>query len=169
RLGVKVYYGDASRIELLEAAGCARAELFVLAVDDAEEALDIARTVREHFPRLRIIARARDRPHFIEMRRAGIEEVHRETFAAAYEAGVGALRALGYRAHTAHRLAQRWREHEERELQQLIQLWGQGDDVVFARARLAMEEAERLLRVEQATAHEDLDAAWNNESLRSER
>lgn len=169
RLGIKVYYGDASRIELLEAAGCARASLFVLAVDDAEEALGIARTVRQHFPRLRIIARARDRPHFIEMRRAGVAEVHRETFAAAFEAGIAALRALGYRAHTAHRLAQRWREHEEREIEQLIEVWGQGEDVVFARTRLAMEEAERLLRVDDPTVYDRLDAAWDNESLRSER
>ena len=63
----------------------------------------------------------------------GIEEVHRETFAAGYEAGIAALRALGWRAHTAHRVAERWRKHEDRELAELQKLWGQGDDVYFAR------------------------------------
>jgi hypothetical protein len=95
--------------------------------------------------------------------------VHRETFAAAYEAGIAALRALGYRAHTAHRLARRWRDHEERELDELMRLWGQGEDVIFARSRFAMEEAERLMREEDPTVYEQRDAAWDNESLRDER
>ena len=169
RLGIKVYYGDASRVELLEAAGCARAKLFVLAVDEPEEALRIAHAVKQQFPHLRIIARARDRPHAVELRRLGIADVHRETFAAGFEAAIGALRALGYRAYTAHRLAQRWRDHEERELGELVALWGQGDDVVFARARFSMQEAERLMREEDPTVYEERDAAWDNESLRAER
>jgi glutathione-regulated potassium-efflux system ancillary protein KefC len=169
RLGIKVYYGDASRVDLLEAAGCAHASLFVLAIDDAEEALRIAHTVKQQYPRLPIIARSRDRPHTIELRRAGVSEVHRETFAAAYEAGIAALRALGYRAHTAHRLARRWRDHEERELDEMLKLWGQGEDVLFARTRFAMEEAERLMREEDPTVYEERDAAWDNESLRDER
>jgi glutathione-regulated potassium-efflux system ancillary protein KefC len=169
RLGVKVYYGDASRIDLLEAAGCARASLFVLAVDEPEEALRIARAVKQQYPHLRIIARARDRPHAVELRRLGIADVHRETFAAGFEAGITALRALGFRAYTAHRLAHRWRDHEERELGELVAIWGQGEDVVFARTRLAMQEAERLMREEDPTVFEERDAAWDNESLRNER
>ncbi len=169
RLGIKVYYGDASRMDLLEAAGCARASLFVLAIDDAEQALEIAKTLKQHYPNLPIIARSRDRPHTIEMRRAGVADVHRETFAAAFEAGISALRMLGYRAHTAHRLADRWRAHEERELDELVRLWGQGEDVIFARSRFAMEEAERLMREEDPTVFEQRDAAWDNESLRDER
>jgi glutathione-regulated potassium-efflux system ancillary protein KefC len=168
RLGVKVYYGDASRVELLEAAGCARATLFVLAIDDAEVALAVAKAVQQHFPHLTIIARARDRPHYFELRRLGVRQVHRETFAAGYEAGIAALRALGYRAHTAHRLARRWRDHEERELDELIELWGKDQEFYFARARLAMQEAERLMREEDPTVHEVRDAAWNNESLRGD-
>jgi glutathione-regulated potassium-efflux system ancillary protein KefC len=97
RLGVKVYYGDASRLDLLNAAGCGRAKLFVLAVDDMEVANHIAATVRKHFPTLRILARARNRPHYYQLRRLGIEVVHRETFASAYEMGIAALRELGYR------------------------------------------------------------------------
>ncbi len=167
RLGIKVHYGDASRIELLHAAGCTHAELFVLAVDDAEVAVTIAKTVREHFPSLRIIARARDRRHYMELRRAGIPEVHRETFASGYEAGIGALRALGFRAHTAHRLAKRWRDHEERELEAVIHLRESDEEAYFARARLAMQEAERLMREADPDKLGETDAAWDNSSLRS--
>jgi voltage-gated potassium channel Kch len=169
RLGVKVHYGDASRLDLLQAAGCGRAELFVVAIDDRERALQIVHAVRRHYPKLRIIARARDRPHLMELRRAGVAQVHRETFAAGYEAGIDALRALGYRAHTAHRLAQRWRAHEEHELDEQLQIWEQGQDAVFARARLAMQEAERLMREEDPQVLQERDAAWDNESLRHDR
>ena len=168
RLGVKAYYGDASRVELLHAAGCERARLFVLAVDDAAEATKIAESVRKHFPHLKILARARDRPHFFELKKLGLQHVHRETFGSAYELGIVALRELGYRAYTANRLARRWRDHEERELEELAQVWGEGRDAYFARAKRAIDEAERLMRDEDPQVYVDRDAAWDNESLRAD-
>jgi glutathione-regulated potassium-efflux system ancillary protein KefC len=170
RLGVKVYYGDASRTDLLHAAGCGRARLFVLAVDDAATATKIAENVRHHFPKLTILARCRDRPHYWELRRLGCQRVFRETFSSAYETGIAALQVLGYRANTAHRLARRWRDHEEKVLEELGELWGKGDrDTYFRRTRGAMEEAERLMREEDPTVFEERDAAWDNESLRADR
>ncbi len=168
RLGIKAYYGDASRIDLLHAAGCERAKLFVLAVDDKEEATKIAHTVRQHFPHLKILARVRDRPHYFELRAMGIRHAYRETFGSAYETGIQALIELGYRSHTAHRLARRWRDHEERELEQLAGLWGTDRTAYFARMRQALEEAERLMREADPVAMTDRDAAWDNESLRSD-
>jgi monovalent cation:proton antiporter-2 (CPA2) family protein len=166
RLGIKVHYGDASRLDLLEAAGCARADLFVLAIDDAERAVAVAQEVRRNFPKLTIVARAFDRPHYIELRRAGVTIIHRETFASAFEAGIAALRVLGYRAHTAYRIAQRWRAHEEKELGELMKIWDQDEDVRFARVRLGMQEAERLMREEDPQVYVQRDAAWDDESLR---
>ena len=168
RLGIKVYYGDASRTDLLHAAGCEHAKLFVLAVDDAAEATKIAENVRKHFPRLTVLARCRDRPHYWELRRLGIARVFRETFGSAYETGIAALQVLGYRANTAHRLARRWRTHEERLLEELGELWGSGDrDTYLRRARGALDEAERLMRDEDPEVFVERDAAWDNESLRA--
>jgi glutathione-regulated potassium-efflux system ancillary protein KefC len=170
RLGIKAYYGDASRIDLLHAAGCSHAKLFVLAVDDAEVATRIAETVRHNFPHLTILARCVDRPHYWRLRQLGVRKVFRETFGSAYETGIEALKHLGYRAHTAHRLAQRWRHHEESELEELGTLWGQGDrDAYFVRARRAMDEAERLMRDEDPTVYVENSAGWDNESLRADR
>ncbi|HSK05767.1 MAG TPA: monovalent cation:proton antiporter-2 (CPA2) family protein [Kofleriaceae bacterium] len=167
RIGVKVYYGDASRTDLLHAAGCAHAKLFVIAVDDKEEATRIAEHVRHHFPKLEILARCRDRQHYWELRRLGCIAVFRETFGSAFEAGVEALKQLGYRANTAHRLARRWRDHEERILEDLGQHWGtQG---YFGRVKQSMDEAERLMRDEDPTVYEERDAAWDNEALRADR
>jgi monovalent cation:proton antiporter-2 (CPA2) family protein len=169
RLGVKVYYGDASRLDLLHAAGCARATLFVLAVDDPAESNKIAEEVRKHFPHLRLLVRARDRPHYFQLRRLGVTRPYRETFGSAYEMGVEALRELGYRNHTAHRLARRWRQHEEREIEELAALWDVDRATYFATARRAMEEAERLMRDEDPQVFQDRDAAWDNESLRADQ
>jgi monovalent cation:proton antiporter-2 (CPA2) family protein len=169
RLGIKVHYGDASRVELLHAAGCERARLFVLAVDDAAEATRIAERVRHHFPHLPILARCRDRPHYWALRRLGVKRVFRETFGSAYETGIAALQELGYRAHTAHRLAQRWRHHEESVLEELGEIWAADRANFFQRTRSALEEAERLMRDEDPTLLTERDAAWDNESLRAER
>jgi glutathione-regulated potassium-efflux system ancillary protein KefC len=168
RLGIKAYYGDASRLDLLRAAGCERARLFVLAVDDAAECTRIAEQVRKHFPHLHIVSRARDRPHYLELRHLGVDSVHRETFAAGYEMGIEALRRLGYRSHTAHRLARRWRDHEEREIEELVQLRGFDSDMFIERMRRAIDEAERLMRDEDPIVYDERDAAWDNESLRAD-
>ena len=168
RLGIKAYYGDASRLDLLRAAGCERAVLFVLAVDDAAECTRIAREVRKHFPHLEIVSRARDRPHYLELRNLGVKSVHRETFAAGYEMGIEALCRLGYRRHTAHRLARRWRDHEEREIEELVQLSGVNRATFIERMRRALDEAERLMREEDPVVYEERDAAWDNETLRAD-
>ena len=167
RLGVPVYYGDASRTDLLHAAGCEHAKLFVLAVDDKEEATKIAENVRHHFPHLKILARCRDRQHYWELRKLGCIRVFRETFGSAYEAGIESLIQVGYRSYTAHRLARKWRDHEERTLEDLGQHWGtQG---YFAQAKARMEEAERLMRDEDPVVYQERDAAWDNEALRADR
>jgi monovalent cation:proton antiporter-2 (CPA2) family protein len=172
RLGVKVYYGDASRLDLLHAAGCARAKLFVLAVDNAAESTKIAEEVRKHFPHLTILARCVDRQHYYTLRELGIDKVFRETFGSAWETGVEALRAMGYRANTAYRLGRRWREHEEKLLEdQLVMRRSATPDseVMVARVRRGMDEAERLMGGEDPTRLDAEHAAWDNESLRADR
>jgi len=168
RLGIKAYYGDASRLELLHAAGCEHAKLFVLAVDDQQASNRIAEQVIHHYPNLPVIARCRDRQHYWELRKIGVKQVFRETFAASYETGVAALRILGYRAFTANRLAQKWRVHEEALIEELGKMYGEVDqDTMFAKARVAMGEAERLMRQEDPSKPDV--GGWDNESLRADR
>ena len=169
RLGIKVYYGDASRMDLLQAAGLAHAKLFVLAVDGKEEATRIAEAVRHNFPDVPILARARDRQHYWDLRSLGVHKVFRETFAAAWETSIEALKVLGYRAHTAHRIARRWRDHEEAVLEELGSLWGTDRKEYFNRVKQGMEEAERLMRDEDPQVFEERDGSWDNESLRADR
>jgi monovalent cation:proton antiporter-2 (CPA2) family protein len=168
RVGLKAHYGDASRLELLVAAGCAKARVFVLAVDEPEKSLDIAQMVRKHFPHLPIIARARDRPHFYRLVRVGPDVIVRETFGSAVEAGMAAMRKLGFRAYQCERLARAFRRHDEASLNRLSTLFGQDQKVVFAAARQALEETERLMHQESRRGFGNDDPGWDNESLRAD-
>jgi glutathione-regulated potassium-efflux system ancillary protein KefC len=168
RLGIKVYYGDASRVDLLHAAGCEHAKLFIVAVDDAATGTKIVENIRQHFPHLTILARCVDRPHYFELRKLGVRKVFRETFGSAYETGIEALKHLGYRAHTAHRLARRWRDHEESVIEELGDLWRGDRATYFQRAKGALDEAERLMRDEDPTVYAERDGGWDNESLRAD-
>lgn len=94
RFGNKIYYGDASRLQLLRAAGVQDARLFVLAVDDVEASLKIAELMRMHFPQVPVIARARNRTHLMRLRELGVKQVRRETWLSSVDMGKQALRVL---------------------------------------------------------------------------
>ncbi len=113
RFGNRIYYGDASRLELLHAAGAAKARLFVLAVDDPAKSVQIAELLRHHFPRLPIIARARNRVHLFRLRDAGVSNIIRETFGTGLEAAAAALVALGRTPEDAARTVALFRQHDE--------------------------------------------------------
>ncbi|MEW5741681.1 MAG: monovalent cation:proton antiporter-2 (CPA2) family protein [Myxococcota bacterium] len=168
RLGQKVYYGDASRLDLLVAAGCNQARLFVLAIDEPEKSVEVAELVRRHFPNLPILARARNRQHYYRLRRLGITAIFRETLGTSLELGAAALKHLGVRAHTAHRIAQRWREHDEAALEDMLKYAGEAQDVWLSEAKKALENFERAMRDELTGNTTEKDPGWDNESLRDE-
>ena len=111
RFGWQVYYGDATRLDLLRSAGAETARLFVLAIDDVEQSVAVAKLVREHFPHLGIVARARNVSHYYQLRNLGIEAVERETLDSALMSGRSALERLGLERHQARTLALRFRRH----------------------------------------------------------
>ena len=116
KFGNKVYYGDASRLELLESARTRDAKLFVLAIDDVEASVKTAALVRRHFPDLPILARARNRVHYYRLRDLDIEAAERETFRSSLETARQALEVLGLEAAQAARAVDLFRQHD---LQQL--------------------------------------------------
>ena len=116
RFGNKVYYGDASRLELLESAKTRDAKLFVLAIDDVEASVKTAALVRKHFPDLPILARARNRVHAYRLLDLGIESIERETLLSSLETARKALVQLGLEAAQATRAVEIFREHDARQL-----------------------------------------------------
>jgi glutathione-regulated potassium-efflux system ancillary protein KefC/glutathione-regulated potassium-efflux system protein KefB len=113
RFGNRLYYGDASRLEMLRSAGADQAQLLVLAIDDVEASIRTAEVARRHFPRLRILARARNRQHAFRLLEAGVTEIWRETFASSLEVAEAALVALGTTREVAASQVRRFRAHDE--------------------------------------------------------
>ncbi|MGZ3722450.1 MAG: monovalent cation:proton antiporter-2 (CPA2) family protein, partial [Bdellovibrionales bacterium] len=95
KFGFKVYYGDATRLDLLEAAGARSAEVLVVAVDKEEDSIIIVDLAKEHFPHLRIVARARNMSHVFKLMDRGIEIWERETFDSSLRMGSEVLKLLG--------------------------------------------------------------------------
>jgi glutathione-regulated potassium-efflux system ancillary protein KefC len=118
RFGNKVYYGDATRLELLESARARDAKLFVLAIDDVEASIRTAALVRKHFPDLPILARARNRVHLFRLRDLDIHAVERETFLSSLETARQALMHTGLDAAHAERAVALFREHDVKLLEQ---------------------------------------------------
>ena len=109
--GYRVFYGDATRLDLLRTAGAASAKIFVLAVDDVEQSLKIVDLVKDHFPQLQIVARARDVPHWNALRDRGVMRVERELFESSLRSARSVLELLGQPPHEARQSAMRFRQH----------------------------------------------------------
>jgi glutathione-regulated potassium-efflux system ancillary protein KefC/glutathione-regulated potassium-efflux system protein KefB len=116
RFGNKLYYGDATRIEMLRSAGAADAQVLVLAIDDVEASLKTAEIARRHFPGLRILARARNRQHTFRLMELGVTEIWRETFSSSLEVAEQTLVALGTSREAAVAQVRRFRQHDEQTL-----------------------------------------------------
>ena len=152
--GNKAFYGDASRRDLLEAAGAAEAKLLIIAVDLPDKTRDIINTAREHFPHLVIMARAVDRRHAYELVRLKVASFRRETFDSALHLGVDALKALGVKSHTAERAGKLFDEHDHQSLEKLADIWG--DDASYGVAvRQRLEDLTAVLQEDQETPTED--------------
>ena len=109
--GYRVFYGDATRLDLLRTAGAAQAKILVLSVDNVEQSLKIVDMVQENFPNLQIVARARDVPHWNALRDRGVMRVERELFDSSLRSARTVLELLGQPAPAAQQAAERFRQH----------------------------------------------------------
>ena len=117
--GYQVFYGDASRLDLLRTAGAASARVLVVAVDDPQQSLAIVDLAREHFPHLQLVVRARDVTHWNELRDRGVLHVERELFEASLRSARTVLELLGQAPHEARRIAMRFRRHNHALFEQM--------------------------------------------------
>ena len=116
KYGNKVYYGDASRLDLLRAAKADKAIIFVLAIDDPAASLRTAETVVKNFPHLTIFARARNRKHAYQLMDLGVRNINRETFLSSLDVAQSVLMSLGSSRAESDRAVETFRKHDERRL-----------------------------------------------------
>jgi len=113
RFGNQIYYGDASRLELLRASHAENAEVFVLAIDDVEASVKTAELVRQYFPHLKVFARARNRQHAFRLMDVGVRYIIRETLVSSLEMSVQVLESLGLSKSKAVETVHQFRVHDE--------------------------------------------------------
>jgi monovalent cation:proton antiporter-2 (CPA2) family protein len=154
RFGNKVYYGDASRLDLLRAAGAATARVLVLAIDDVDASIRTAQLVRAQFPKLKVLARARNRQHAFALMDAGVTAIIRETYVSSLEMAGRVLEAVGESRAEARAAVQKFRQHDEATLAAQYQV--KEDDAKFqATTRAAAQQLEKLFEADQATPRVD--------------
>lgn len=159
RFGFKVFYGDATRLDLLEAAGAAKARAIVVAVDDVDASLRIVDLVRERFPNLAIVARARNVQHYRSLRERGVALIERETFEAALRLGRDVLERLGAEPYEARLVADAFRRHNRADLEQMV-AQPRDEQQAVAAAQRGREELEEMLRLDRARRSREQVTGW---------
>ncbi|MGB8665946.1 MAG: glutathione-regulated potassium-efflux system protein KefC [Serratia inhibens] len=121
KFGTKVFYGDATRADLLEAAGAEHAKVLINAIDDVEANLQLTELAKQHFPHLKIVARARDVDHWYQLRQLGVESPERETFESSLRIGRETLELLGLDAYEAREKADTFRRYNLKMLENTLE------------------------------------------------
>lgn len=160
RFGLKVFYGDAQRLDLLHAAGAESAKLLILATDDPERTTELAGKVRQHFPHLRILARSQSVEHSYDLMHEGITDVYRETFDSALGMGVDALRHLGFRGYQALRAARIFKQHEAQVLEDRFRSLDEDPEAYASQVRAHLSELDELIQQDDRDFTARVDHAW---------
>lgn len=153
RFGSKVYYGDASRLELLRAAHAEKARYFVLAISDPEISLHVARMVRLHFPQLKIFAVAKNRSHVLKLMDMGIPYIMRRSYYSSLSMARDLLADLGYGKDDAQRSIELFRVNDEITMQKQASV-ANNEQAVIQTAKEAAQELEQLFEADTRMSRE---------------
>jgi len=152
KFGFRVFYGDATRLDLLHAAGADSAAYIIIALDDRDATSQLARACRKHFPRLRVIARARDMRHLFDLRDIGVEAIERETFQSSLKLGEMALTLIGGDAARARRIVGAFEAHDREVLAKLYAVHRDAPDRHITVSNELRDELATTLREDRAQA-----------------
>jgi voltage-gated potassium channel Kch len=157
--GIKVFYGDAGRLDLLHSAKADQAKVLLLAIDEPEKANIIAVELKRHFPHLKVLARAESLQHAYELMHIGVAQVFRETYDSALSMGFETMKTLGFRAYEAHRAVKQFRQYEQQSMAHMFAV--REDQKMYAeKVREKISELEDLMQRDAHNYGEHVDQAW---------
>jgi monovalent cation:proton antiporter-2 (CPA2) family protein len=162
KFGFKVFYGDALRMDLLEAAGAKEAKLLVIALDDKEKIVELVKIAKHNYPNMRILARVYDRAHAYEVMREGVDDVYREVFGSSMDLARDALITLGKHPHEAERAMRLFRKHDEKMLRKSSQHAGDQTKLIDL-AKQSRAEITRVFAADRGEERPKGDNAWFDE------
>jgi glutathione-regulated potassium-efflux system ancillary protein KefC len=159
--GWRVYYGDATRLDLLRVAGAGSAKVLVVAIDDIEQSLKVVDLAQAHFPQLTLVVRARNAQHWYELHKRGVTHIERETFDAALMSGRSVLETVGFEPHQARTLALKFRRHNIEQLHVLAP--HRGDQArLMAMAKAGRQQLEEMFAQDRAErAEQPAGTGWH--------
>ncbi|MDY0191530.1 MAG: monovalent cation:proton antiporter-2 (CPA2) family protein [Desulfuromonas sp.] len=167
KLGLKVFYGDASRHELLHSAGAETAKLLIIAISNQETILPLVRMVKENYPHLTIFTRTEGRTELFELLDEGIEHVYRDTLDTSLRLGTDALISLGFRSFQAHRASKMFRHHDANAMVALRSArYDEKEFISVARQRI--NDLEQLMLAELRDSQLYGDRGWDVNHVMSE-
>ena len=155
RFGFKVYYGDATRLDLLEAAGIAQAEILIVAIDEVDSNIALAKLAKEHYPHLKVFARARNIQHVFELMDLKVEGIERETFEASLRMGTQVLQNLGWSPYESVKAAHIFRNHNIQVNEELYKTRQTESPEFVTQAKQARDDLAKMFEEEsQVRPHE---------------
>ena len=164
RMGFEVYYGDATRYDLLLTAGAKDAEIIIIGLPETEMALELIETVKKHFPHLHIITRAFDYNDTFEFMDAGVLHIYQDTIRTGLDAAKAALRLLGFRGYELERHSKRFLQHDLQNLKGLAAV--RHDEKAYAETvKRAVRDLELQLENQRNGAGAARDLGWDSASL----
>jgi CPA2 family monovalent cation:H+ antiporter-2 len=164
-MGFKVYYGDATRLDLLQSAGAGNAKILIAAIDSPETNLSLVTTVQTHFPGLRLMVRAKSRMDAYDLIDLGLTGIYRESLHTSVKMAVDVLTQLGHRSYTAVRQGQKFLEYDEAALTRMAELRHDQKQYIL-KARENFQLQEELLAQDLKQNLSANDHAWDSEEIR---
>jgi glutathione-regulated potassium-efflux system ancillary protein KefC len=162
RFGWRVFYGDATRLDLMRTAGAASAKVLVLAIDDVAQSVAAAKMVRENFPDLTIVARARNVQHAFDLLELGVTLFERETMDSALMSARTVLEELGWERHQARTLALRFRRHNVEMLLKMAPHRKDADKLLAAAKQGRQQLEEQFAQEREEAAKRQLRGGWTD-------
>lgn len=165
KMGFNVFYGDATRVDILEAAGAAEASILIIAIDSPETNLEIVKIVKQHFPNLEIMVRSKNRMDTYDLLDEGVNNIYREHLDTSIRLGVDVMKKLGYRTYSAFRAGQNFIKYDEAALRTLSK--NRKDMKVYisdVREQIALQE--ELLQSDRQIVPSANDHAWDSKEMR---
>ncbi len=164
KLGLKVFYGDASRHDLLQAAGAEEAKLLIVAVDESEKTMEIVETAQKHFPHLKIIARTKYWMDYYDMIDKDLTGVYREFFDGGLRIAADALYEIGFRKNQVQRALKKFRKQDEKYLKELANSRHE-QKTLIKHSRQIIEDLEKMMLEDIENEAKDKDLGWGTETL----
>lgn len=168
KYGFKLYFGDVTRPTMLEKAGIKDARLLILSMAEHDEALKVAKYVREKYPKVKVMARAKDLFHVFEYFNLNVNTAQREMFDSATELGTKALQHLGFSKYEAYRATRTFKHHEDQVIKELYAHWLEDHSQFIQETRRFSEQVSETLQAEKNYSIHSSDNAWDISSIKKE-